>query len=185
VPALHRVRSLLTRERPALMNQMRELLAECGIIVAQGAEARTHQPDFVPQLRDLACPVVCSTARFHSHQTGLKLRYEAQQLSAPKLALKSSPVLRVDTVNPKQILSKSIPSVLISTLGPSLALRCDGSSPARQSPLLSILVPANRSRFGVARRVSGGGLTQGRWRRRRHPCRFRIQRKNGLSVKNG
>jgi len=104
VPALHRVRSLLIRERTALMNQMRGLLAECGIIVAQGAEARTHQPDFVPQLRDLACPVVCSTARFHSHQTGLELRYEAQQLSAPKLSLKSSPALRVDTVNPKQIL---------------------------------------------------------------------------------
>jgi transposase len=35
--ALHRVRSLLIRERSALMNQMRGLLAEYGIVVAQGA----------------------------------------------------------------------------------------------------------------------------------------------------
>src|SRR5258708_1260645 len=35
--ALHRVRSLLMRERTALMNQMRGLLAEYGIVVAQGA----------------------------------------------------------------------------------------------------------------------------------------------------
>src|SRR5271167_4151185 len=35
--ALHRVRSLLIRERTALMNQMRGLLAEYGVVVAQGA----------------------------------------------------------------------------------------------------------------------------------------------------
>src|SRR6202045_744725 len=35
--ALHRVRSLLVRERTALMNQMRGLLAEYGIVVVQGA----------------------------------------------------------------------------------------------------------------------------------------------------
>jgi transposase len=35
--ALHRVRSLLIRERTALMNQMRGLLAEYGIVVARGA----------------------------------------------------------------------------------------------------------------------------------------------------
>ncbi len=34
VLALHRVRSLLIRDRTALMNQIRGLLAECGIIVA-------------------------------------------------------------------------------------------------------------------------------------------------------
>ena len=37
VLALHRVRALLIRERTALMNQMRGLLAECGIVVAHGA----------------------------------------------------------------------------------------------------------------------------------------------------
>jgi transposase len=37
VLALHRVRSLLIGERTALMNQMRGLLAECGIVAAQGA----------------------------------------------------------------------------------------------------------------------------------------------------
>src|SRR5271169_4461167 len=37
VLALHRVRALLIRERTAPMNQMRGLLAECGIVVAQGA----------------------------------------------------------------------------------------------------------------------------------------------------
>ena len=35
--ALHRVRSLLIRERTALMNQMRGLLAEYGVVVALGA----------------------------------------------------------------------------------------------------------------------------------------------------
>jgi transposase len=35
--ALHRVRSLLIRERTALMNQIRGLLAECGVVVALGA----------------------------------------------------------------------------------------------------------------------------------------------------
>ena len=35
--ALHRVRSLLVREPTALMNQMRGLLAEYGIVVVQGA----------------------------------------------------------------------------------------------------------------------------------------------------
>jgi transposase len=35
--ALHRVRSLLIRERTALMNQLRGLLAESGSVVAQGA----------------------------------------------------------------------------------------------------------------------------------------------------
>ena len=37
VLALHRVRALLIRERTALMNQMRGLLAECGMVIAQGA----------------------------------------------------------------------------------------------------------------------------------------------------
>jgi transposase len=37
VLALHRVRALLIRERTALMNQVRGLLAECGIVVAQGS----------------------------------------------------------------------------------------------------------------------------------------------------
>ncbi len=37
--ALHRVRSLLIRERTALMNEMRGLLAECGVITALGASA--------------------------------------------------------------------------------------------------------------------------------------------------
>jgi transposase len=35
--ALHRVRSLLVRERTALMNQMRGLLAEYGIVITPGA----------------------------------------------------------------------------------------------------------------------------------------------------
>jgi transposase len=38
--ALHRVRSLLIRERTALKNEMRGLLAECGVIAALGASAR-------------------------------------------------------------------------------------------------------------------------------------------------
>jgi transposase len=37
--ALHRVRALLIRERTALMNQMRGLLAEYGIVMAQGVAA--------------------------------------------------------------------------------------------------------------------------------------------------
>jgi transposase len=37
--ALHRVRALLIRERTALMNQMRGLLAEDGIVIAQGSAA--------------------------------------------------------------------------------------------------------------------------------------------------
>jgi len=39
IMALHRVRSLLIRERTALMNEMRGLLAEYGVVVAQGALA--------------------------------------------------------------------------------------------------------------------------------------------------
>src|SRR5262245_20616282 len=35
--ALHRIRALLIHERTALMNQVRGLLAECGIVMAQGA----------------------------------------------------------------------------------------------------------------------------------------------------
>jgi transposase len=35
--ALHRVRALLIRERTALMNEMRGLLVECGVVVSQGA----------------------------------------------------------------------------------------------------------------------------------------------------
>jgi transposase len=34
--ALHRVRALLIRERTALMNEMRGLLVECGVVVSQG-----------------------------------------------------------------------------------------------------------------------------------------------------
>jgi transposase len=37
VLALHRVRALLIRERTALMNQMRGLLAESGIVIPQGS----------------------------------------------------------------------------------------------------------------------------------------------------
>lgn len=37
VLALHRVRSLIIRERTALMNQMRGLLAKCGVVVVVGA----------------------------------------------------------------------------------------------------------------------------------------------------
>ncbi|HSR58853.1 MAG TPA: IS110 family transposase [Candidatus Binataceae bacterium] len=37
--SVHRVRSLLQRQRGALMNQMRGLLAECGVVVAKGPAA--------------------------------------------------------------------------------------------------------------------------------------------------
>src|ERR1700728_3778917 len=37
--ALHRVRSLLIRERTALMNEMRGLLAECGVVAPRGPNA--------------------------------------------------------------------------------------------------------------------------------------------------
>jgi transposase len=47
--ALHRVRSLPIRERTALMNQMRELLAECGVVVALGA---THLHRALAEIQD-------------------------------------------------------------------------------------------------------------------------------------
>jgi transposase len=37
--ALHRVRSLLIRERTELMNETRGLLAECGVVAPQGPNA--------------------------------------------------------------------------------------------------------------------------------------------------
>jgi transposase len=37
--ALHRVRSLLIRERTALTNEMRGLLAECGVVAPPGPNA--------------------------------------------------------------------------------------------------------------------------------------------------
>ena len=61
VLALHRVRALLIRERTALMNQMRGLLAESGIVIAQGsatlrravAELRDNENGPTPILRGI------------------------------------------------------------------------------------------------------------------------------------
>src|ERR1700688_1482297 len=61
VLALHRVRALLIRERTALMNQMRGLLAESGIVIPQGsaplrrtvAELQDHEDGPTPILREI------------------------------------------------------------------------------------------------------------------------------------
>ncbi len=57
--ALHRVRSLLIRERTALMNEMRGLLAECGVIAVH-----PNFPPVISRVRPVISPllgrVVCS-----------------------------------------------------------------------------------------------------------------------------
>ena len=61
VLALHRVRALLIRERTALMNQMRGLLAESGIVIPQGsatlrravAELQDNENGPTPILREI------------------------------------------------------------------------------------------------------------------------------------
>src|SRR6202051_983910 len=61
VLALHRVRALLIRERTALMNQMRGLVAESGMVIAQGsatlrravAELQDNETGPTPILREI------------------------------------------------------------------------------------------------------------------------------------
>jgi len=67
-------------------------------------EARTHQPDLVTALGNLASPIVCTAARLHRYQARLKLRHKRQQLPASELALHDRPALPIHTVNVKQIL---------------------------------------------------------------------------------
>jgi hypothetical protein len=58
----------------------------------------------MPQLCDLARPVVRSAAGLHSNQAGWQLRQERERLPAPKLALYGCVSRRIDAVNSKQIL---------------------------------------------------------------------------------
>ena len=81
--ALHRIRSLLIRERTALMNQMRGLLAECGIVVALGAAPLRRALAEIQGDRDarvselLREALVEMAARLRSFEEQLK-RYEQQ-----------------------------------------------------------------------------------------------------------
>ena len=81
--ALHRIRSLLIRERTALMNQMRGLLAESGIVVALGAAPLRRALAEIQGDRDarvselLREALVEMVARLRSFEEQLK-RYDQQ-----------------------------------------------------------------------------------------------------------
>jgi hypothetical protein len=67
-------------------------------------EVRTHQPDLVTALGNLAGPIVCTAARLHRHQARLKMRHKRQQLPASELALHDCLIVPIHPVNVKQIL---------------------------------------------------------------------------------
>jgi transposase len=75
--ALHRVRSLLIRERTALMNQMRGLLAEFGIVVAQGPARLRRALAVIQEERDDG---VSELLREMLVEMGERLRWLEQRL---------------------------------------------------------------------------------------------------------
>ena len=77
-------------------------------------EARTHELYFMPQFCDLPRSVVRPTIGLHSHQTGLELRHEWQQFSAPKLARHYRPAIRVDSREPETDSSPGFQPVMAS-----------------------------------------------------------------------
>jgi transposase len=77
VLALHRVRALLIRERTALMNQMRGLLVECGIVVAQGAACLRRA---LAEILDDADRAVCNILREALLEMSVRLRSFEQRL---------------------------------------------------------------------------------------------------------
>lgn len=57
IQAIHRLRSRLIKERTALVNQIRGLLAERGIVIAQGiTRLRKHLPVIVEDLNNTLTP---------------------------------------------------------------------------------------------------------------------------------
>jgi transposase len=75
---LHRVRALLIRERTAAMNQMRGLLAECGIVVTQGA---AHLRRAVSSIREASDDRISEVMYRVLAETSERLRWVEQRLA--------------------------------------------------------------------------------------------------------
>jgi transposase len=78
--ALHRVRSLLIGERTALMNQMRGLLAEDGIVVTQGAVPLRRALALILEDRDNECPSAPYTCASSDPDLGRRYRNMRQHI---------------------------------------------------------------------------------------------------------
>jgi len=71
IQAIHRMRSLLIKERTALVNQVRGLLAERGIVLAQGiTRLRTQLPTIVEDLGNQLTPLSREVRRELYEQLG-------------------------------------------------------------------------------------------------------------------
>jgi hypothetical protein len=69
-------------------------------------EARTHPPDLMTALGNLAGPIVNAATRLHRHQARSQLRHERQHLPASELAPHHGPALLIYAVNLKHILGQ-------------------------------------------------------------------------------
>jgi transposase len=116
--ALHRVRSLLIRERTALMNQMRGLLAEYGIVVAQGAVPLRRALALILEeqdngISDLLRELLVEMSerqrllddrlkRYDQEhfQTARKRRHETQANFAKRLLVATSTLIRMEARDP-------------------------------------------------------------------------------------
>ena len=67
---------------------------------------RRHQPDFVTELPDLACPVMGRPERLHTDETCRQLLEEAQKLRTPDRAIEGDVSVRRDAMDLRNILGK-------------------------------------------------------------------------------
>jgi hypothetical protein len=65
---------------------------------------RRHQPNLVPKLRQLTCPIVRGGTSFHANQAGRQRREKLHHLTAAKLLPHDDPLGRIDAVDLKHVL---------------------------------------------------------------------------------
>ena len=129
VLALHRVRALLIRERTALMNQMRGLLAESGIVIAQGsatlrravAELQDNENGPTPILREI---LVEMSERLRLFEERLK-GYDSRITGLARNDQQVARLMAVEGIGPITA------TALVATVGDARSPFSDASSPAR------------------------------------------------------
>ncbi|HKJ21591.1 MAG TPA: IS110 family transposase [Gammaproteobacteria bacterium] len=145
VLALHRARSLLVAERTALINQIRGLLSEYGLVVGQGAgRLRRALPELLEDA-DNGLPALAREvfAERNSHLRALDARIEAYDRHLSTLARHMAPARRLMQVPGVGPLTAT---AVVATVGDARVFRN-----GRQFAAWLGLVPHQRSTGGKAR----------------------------------
>ena len=141
VLTLHRIRQGFVTERTAIINRMRSLLAEFGIVVAQGANRARH--DIAEHLDRLTTIVSSSVKDLLDHLRGLDERVTQYDRQLSQLAREDDVAQRIQTIPGVGPLTAS---AIIASVGNAAEF-----SNGRQFAAWLGLVPRQHSTGGKAR----------------------------------